>query len=287
MQRSLSQDLFRFGNLATRSQLRSLGHTDRSIRRAIAARELWPLGRRWVACLNADPSATRAVALGGRLAAASALRSYGVWVTRSPGLWVASPQRASRLTQPGPGERRLWVREFFPVTDERLWRMSLRDSLAQYARIASAEDAIAAFDSALNSGLLRQADLADVLEHLPRRCRRLVQRTNRRAESGLETLLRLAALAEGWGVEVQVSINGVGRVDLVIDGWLVVEADGAEWHDDVVSQDEDRRREAQLVMRGYRWHRFRYGQVLEQMPLCIQVIRTILASGRPVPAARV
>ena len=282
MQRSLNQDMLRFGNLATRSQVRQLGHSDRAIRGAISARELWPLGRSWIACHNADGPAMRAVALGGRLGAASALRSYGVWVTRSPGLWLALPQTASRRPQPGPGEHRLWVREYFPVTDERLWRMSLRDSLAQYARIASAEDTIAAFDSALKSGILRECDLADVLERLPRRCRRLAQRMNRRAESGLETLLRLAALAEGWSVKVQVSIRGVGRVDLVIDGWLVVETDGAEWHDDEASQDEDRRREAQLVLRGYRWHRFRYNQVLEQMPLCLEVIRTILASGRPV-----
>ena len=283
MRRSLSQDMIRFGNLATRSQLRLLGYSVRDIRREVEARKLWPIGRSWLAARGADGRATRAVALGGRLAAETALISYGVWVTRATGLWVASPQSASRLPLTKVGEHRLWVREHFPVSDDRRWRMSLGDSLAQFARRGSFEDVVAAFDSALNKRLLSTCDLEDVLDRLPRKLRRgILHQINGKAESGLETLLRLAALAEGWGVEVQVKIIGVGRVDIVIDGWLVIEADGAEWHDDEASQEEDRRREAELILRGYRWHRFRYRQVLDQMPLCLEVIRVILSSGRPV-----
>jgi very-short-patch-repair endonuclease len=86
-------------------------------------------------------------------------------------------------------------------------------------------------------------------------------------------------------VEVQVSLPGVGRVDLLIDGWLVIELDGGKWHDDEASQDEDRRREAEMTLLGYGWHRFRYKQVVEDLPGCLDVIRTKLASGRPIPSA--
>ncbi|MFT2818228.1 endonuclease domain-containing protein [Leifsonia sp. A12D58] len=285
MQRSLTRDIVRFDGIATRSQLRRLGYSQRAILKAIEIRELWPVGRSWLVHSSAQRQPIRAVAIGGRLAAASALVSYGVWVTYTSGLWVASPQTASRLPLMQLDEHRLWWHERFPVTDDKLWRMSLRDSLAQFARIGAAEDVIASCDSALNSGLLTREELAEVFNRLPRRIRQLLALVDGKAESGLETLLRLAALAQGWTVDIQVRIVGVGRVDLVIDGWLVIEADGAKWHDDDVSRDEDSRREAELILRGYRWHRFRYRQVLEQMPLCMEVIRTILASGRPAQPA--
>ena len=120
---------------------------------------------------------------------------------------------------------------------------------------------------------------------MPRRFRRLYTRLDGRADSGLETLVRLAAEDQGWKVEVQVTIDRVGRVDLLIDGWLVIELDGAQWHDDELSRERDARRDAEAILLGLRYHRFRARQVLEDMPLCLEVIRTILASGRPGAAA--
>jgi len=281
MNRSLTQDMVRFGNLATRIQLRDLGYTDRDLRRAIEENQLWPIRRSWVAHRGADGKATRAVALHGRLAAASSLASHGIWVTRPSGLWVGAARTASHVLPTGPGEHRLWVQEHFPHGDDRQWRMSVRDSLAQFARIGSPADVVASIDSALHEGLLTPAQLDDVFTVLPRRLRRLRERANGKADSGLETLIRVAAEDEGWRVEIQVHVTRVGHVDILIDGWLVIELDGAEWHDDERSQNEDRRRDAELILLGYRWHRFRHAQVLHNMPLCLEVIRTILASGRP------
>ena len=281
MMRSLSEDMARFGYLATRSQLRDLGYSDRDIRRAVDERRLSPIRRRWLAHPGADGRATRAVALGGRLAAASALASYGIWITRPGGLWIASPPDASHLEPTAAGEHRLWVADHFPEGSDRQWRVSVRDAVAQYVRIGGEPDAIATIDSALNKRLLTASDLVEVFQAVPRRLRRLRRRVNGQADSGLETLLRLAAEAQGWRVEVQVRIPGVGRVDILIDGWLVVELDGGAWHDDEQAQDEDRRRDAELVLLGYRWHRFRHDQVLSRMPVCLEVIRALLAGGRP------
>ncbi|TFB52476.1 endonuclease domain-containing protein [Cryobacterium tagatosivorans] len=281
MNRSLHEDMARFGNLATRSQLRGLGYSDRDIQRAVEQRRLSPIRRRWLAHPGADSRATRAVALGGRLAAASALASHGIWVTRPTGLWIASPPDASHLEPTAPGERRLWVRDRFPEVADRQWRVSPRDAVAQFARIGGESDVVASIDSALNKRLLSASDLDEVFATVPRRLRRLRRRVNGRADSGLETLLRLAAEDQGWRVEVQVRISGVGRVDVLIDGWLVIELDGGQWHDDEQSRDVDRRRDAELVLRGYRWHRFRHDQVLNRMPECLAVIRALRAGGRP------
>lgn len=284
MNRSLAQDLVRFGNLATRSQLRSLGYTDRDLGRATVARELWPVGRSWLAHRGVDHDAIRAVALHGRLAAASALTNHGVWVTRPTGLWIGTALHSGHAPATGANEHRLWVNEHFPRHSDIRWRMSVPDSLLQYAGLGAGCDVVASMDSALNKGLVTSAELERVRGLVPRRLRRLWNRVDGRAQSGLETLLRIAAEDAGWNVEIQVVISRVGRVDVLIDGWLVIELDGARWHDDDVSRDEDSRRDAELTLLGYRYHRFRSRQVLEEMPLCIAVIRTILASGRPVVA---
>ncbi|WP_111720267.1 endonuclease domain-containing protein [Homoserinimonas sp. OAct 916] len=279
--RSPTVDLTRFGFLATRSQVRASGTSERTLQRAISAGELLPIGRSWVANAGADRRAMRAVALRGRLAASSALSSYGVWVTRDSGLWIAHPRSASRLPPLAMNEQRLWTHEFFPCTSDTRWRVSVHDALLQAVKVESANDAIASFDSALNQGLVTRADVDGIFACVPRRVRRLRRRLSARADSGLETLMRLAAEDEGWQVEAQVMIAGVGYVDLLINGWLVIELDGSLWHDDEASGDKDAHRNAQLVLLGYRWHRFRYRQVMHDLPRCIDVIRALLSGGRP------
>jgi very-short-patch-repair endonuclease len=281
MRRSLAHDMARFDFLATRSQLHALGYSAADIRRLVGERALWAIRRAWLAHPGADPQAMRAVGLGARLAAGSALASYGVWVTRPSGLWVGNVQGSSRLPNTASGEHRLWVREHFPRRTDRQWRMSLPDALVQFSRLESEADLIASIDSAMHQRLLSRRELDLVIGVLPRRLRRIGGLVNPLADSGQETLMRLGAEGEGWQVEVQVKIDGVGRVDLLINGWLVVELDSRQWHDNEPSQDEDHRRNAELTLRGYRWHRFRPAQVLDDMPMCLEVIRTILAEGRP------
>ena len=95
-----------------------------------------------------------------------------------------------------------------------------------------------------------------------------------RSESGLETIMRLGLGRLGCAVEPQVRIQGIapngrdGRVDFVVDGWLVIdfvvdgwlviEVDGDGFHDPAA----DRIRNSVLVRRGYRWHRFGYQQIM-------------------------
>lgn len=281
MPRSLPQDMQRFGNLAMRSQLIKLGHSERAIRHAICDRVLVPLRRPWLVATGADPHSVRAVVLGGRLAASSALASHGVWVSRPNGLWVGVTHSASRLPSLRSGEHRVWSHELFPPYDDRRWRMSVADALLQQLRVDVEPDVAASFDSALHQGLITAATLDQIFASAPRRFHRLHGLLNGAAESGLETMMRLGCQARGWQVEVQVKIVGVGRVDLLLDGWLVIELDGGRWHDDAASRDEDYRRDAECILLGYRYHRFRYLQVMHTLPLCLDVIQTILAGGRP------
>lgn len=286
LMRSLMDDMPRFGNLATRSQLRAIGHTDHALRLAVNRGLLRPLGRSWLVAPGANAASVRAVALGGRLTAASALSTYGVWVSRPSGLWIATAPNRGRLQPPARNEHRLWVPERFPSRDERHWRMSVADSLLHYLSLGDEPDAIASIDSALHQGLISEPTLDEIFAAAPRRVRRRRRRLNAAAESGLETLMRLPCQAQGWHVDVQVHVHGVGRVDMLIDGWLVIELDGDEWHSDAASRDEDSPRDADLIRLGYRFHRFRHKQVMNQLGMCVEVVREILTGGRPARTAR-
>ena len=63
--------------------------------------------------------------------------------------------------------------------------------------------------------------------------------------------MRLLFRALGCRVEVQVQLAGVGRVDLIIDGWLIVECDSRAHHEDWQSQLRDRRRDIAAAGLGY------------------------------------
>jgi very-short-patch-repair endonuclease len=278
--RDLAFDLRRRGGLATRTQLRAMGQSARRIRAAVESGEVLRHGRSWVALPDANREATRAVAARGILGGESALRSYRIWVSKHTGTCIVSAPTASRLPSLDPGEYRLWRAD--PPAPRTPWRVGVVDALAEYLpRIADPRDAAATLDSALNRRLLTPDDLERLMRRMPRRIRRLRPRLDGRAESGLETMLRLAIRDEGWTVESQVEITGVGRVDLVIDGWLVIEADGSGWHDDHEAIERDRERNGALVLRGYRWHRFGYPQVMGDLAGCIAVIRALLAGGAP------
>ncbi|MDQ0893322.1 hypothetical protein [Agromyces ramosus] len=279
--RDLPSDLGRFGGLATRAQVRGLGHTSYSIRAAIAGGHVAAVGRDWIAVDDAPPAAVRAVSRRGVLGGASALETSGVWVTRSTGLCIATPHSASRLPALGPGEHRVWCRTLSP-RGAIAWRATVEDALAQYIpTLVDPDHVVATIDSAFNRRLLARSDLDRLFARLPRRCRRLRRAIDGRAESGLESLLRLACEREGWHVEIQVAVDGVGRVDLLIDGWLVIEADGSRWHDSGEATRRDRARNGALVLRGYRWHRFGYEQVMYDLAGCVEVIRALIDGGPP------
>ena len=96
----------------------------------------------------------------------------------------------------------------------------------------------------------------------------------------------------GLNVDVQVAFAGIGRVDLLVEGWVIVETDGAEFHDGTVSM-RDRRRDAAFASLGYTVLRFRYAQVVYE-PLAVasavvsavEVHRRVRNSGRIAARAR-
>lgn len=274
---ALLQDIERFGGALQRGRLRELGHDKHRLQRAMSAGRLIGIGRKWVTLPTVPGHILTAISLRGRVAAATALETYGVWVTHNDTVWLAVSPGSHYVPLPKAVKR---IECRFEVDHWAPWRVSLLDALAQYCRRTSRNDAVAAIDSALHLRLLKPRELDQLAAKLPRHCRSWLRRANGDAESGLESILRLACEDQGWDVAIQVRFRG-GRVDLVIDGWLFVEVDGSQFHDVGSQAKKDRLRNTQLVQSGYRWHRCGYADVVHRLDETVEVLRTILRHGRP------
>ena len=222
---------------------------------------------------DADGDVVEAAAHGGELCCVSALRRQGIWILDPEErlhVWVAARGR----THDHSGCRCVTHRDgdgaAFGV-------VSVAHALVQAASCRGAEVFFVAFESAWRLGLLTRADRIEVRAALPPRFRYLVDLARGDADSGLESLLRLRLSRVGVVLESQVLIDGVGRVDFLAEGRLIIEVDGRLNHDGVSLRHKDLVRDAEAAARGYDTLRFDYALVVFDWP---RVERAILARLR-------
>ncbi|MCQ1953119.1 endonuclease domain-containing protein [Arthrobacter sp. zg-Y238] len=72
--------------------------------------------------------------------------------------------------------------------------------------------------------------------------RALLGTIRRSTASPLEVCARFHLLNAGLRVETEVALPGIGRVDLLVDGWLIIEIDGFAFHSSREHYRADRRR---------------------------------------------
>lgn len=191
---------------------------------------------------------------GGRLACVSALVPYGIFVLDSSSLHVHLAPNAARLRTMSRPVRRHWGRlrrQPHPSSTS----VEVFDALIQAVRCQPPRAAVATLDSALYRGALSPDDLDELFRALPRRYRVVRRLLDPRSESGPETLVRLILRSLGAYVEVQVRIRGVGRVDFVVDGWLIIECDSETHHASWEAQRRDRRRDQAAAQQGFATYR--------------------------------
>jgi very-short-patch-repair endonuclease len=238
--------------LLTRRELRAVGITDRRIAEAVASGELTRLRGGIYADSATDHDLMAAVRCGGRLACASELRRRGVWILdeRVHVHFTDRPRRGAPVV-------RHWRGLIEPPT---VGSVSAVDELVEAMACLERPAALAAVDSALHLGVVARSRL-DGLE-LPAKARLVLDLADGRAESGLESLARLIAHDLGMRARPQVVFEGIGRVDLLVHGAVVIEADGDQYHSDLAARRRDRRRDAQLAALGFPVLRFGYDQLV-------------------------
>lgn len=266
-------------------ELRGAGVTRAQIRDAV--REGWLRHARRDVYLSAGvpESVFRAQRVGGRLDCVSALELMGVYVHKRFHLHVQVDPRHARLRSPVSRAKRLGSDGASAVVH---WRDVRGDAhtvdpvsaIVQSFGCQEPRHVVASIDSALHLGIIDQDDIDEIFARVPRRFRRLRRLVDGRAESGPETLARLLVRQFGRSVEVQKTIAGVGRVDLVVDGWIVIECDSRAHHSGWTRQEQDRFRDLALAARGYVSIRPTANMILTTPRVLTDAVRALLALRR-------
>lgn len=249
----------RMWDVWTRADLRALGLTGRAITAAVRAGRLIHARRDNYLAADAPRALVEAVRVGGRLGCLSLLALWGVFVFERPALHVHMERGDSRMRAPdhhGPlpprGRRDGLVLHWNRfVAEPARGCVDVVDALVQAVCCQLPRHAVATLDSALNKRLVSEVQLAEIFGALPSRYGVLRPLLDARAQSGTETLVRLMLRRIGCSFDLQVHFAGVGDVDLVVDGWLVIECDSNAFHSSWRQQLKDRRRDLALARQGY------------------------------------
>lgn len=230
------------------AELRLRGYTRAMIRRAIDCGDLIRVRRGRYVWGGIDERHLVAARAGGRLDCVSLLGALGVFVLSDSETHLQFDRADSRLPRRHRDIRAHWRDSACARAD---LHADLVEALAQACCCQSPGVAVASLDSALHLGLIGADELDAVFDRLPRRYRALRALVDARAEAGTETLVRLMLRSLGYRPALQVRLRGVGRVDLLVDDWLIVECDSRAFHGDVAQQIRDRRRDLAAAELGY------------------------------------
>jgi very-short-patch-repair endonuclease len=155
----------------------------------------------------------------------------------------------------------------------------LKDVLLHALRCRPRLEALVLVESAVNRGEM-------TIEFLQRRLpgnrnaplRSIVDQVEPGADSLVETLARVLFRSAGLEVETQVRLEGIGYVDFLLEGFLVIEIDGMT-HLEKSQFKKDRRRDNRALMDGYLVMRYFYEDVVFRSEQMLAEIRGVL-SGR-------
>lgn len=217
-----------------------------------------------------------AAAVSGVRSCHSAASAWGLDLVDPPLTPHVTARRGSRSTFGRAVVHRRDVTELDGCTD-------LATTLLDCLRCLPRRFALVPVDHALRRGLVSPAELDDLRASLPRgdSRRALLGLADPRSGSALETVGRVDLLDEGFRVQTQQVLAPAGRVDFLIDGWLVVELDGYETHGRIGQFAEDRRRDAELAGQGLVSLRFTFDQVVRNRPWFLQTVRATWEQGPP------
>ncbi|GGB14314.1 hypothetical protein GCM10007198_01020 [Microbacterium aerolatum] len=251
----------RLGGVARGATLQKHGISRKRLAREVVAGSIDRVRAGVFALPQTDAAVRTAAAHGGALTCGSALTPHKIWVLTDDSIHVWLGENGRRHEHP---DCTCTVHHFQGRT--RFGRVNVETALVHLYDCQGDEAFFAAYESAWRKRVLSKAARARVRTALPASARWLVDLARPDADSGLESLLRLRLHILGIRLDCQVTIDGVGRVDFVIDKRLILEADGKENHDSSTKRHADRVRDAAASALGYETLRFDYAQIVHDWP---------------------
>ncbi|WP_448059264.1 type IV toxin-antitoxin system AbiEi family antitoxin domain-containing protein [Cellulomonas hominis] len=269
------------GGCARRSDLVCTSGDAHALRAAVGSGEIRQVARGFYAVPGASPSLVAARRAGGVVSCVSVLEALDLpLLSVPPGPHLALPAHRG-APRPGLLARGVVLHWDAAVGPEQVAARrpaaDLPVALLHTMSCLPAQEVVAAMDAALNRGL---TELPDLLACRPRaervRFDRLLRRVDGRSQSICETFARLALAQAGLHVELQVPVAGVGLVDLLVEGMVVVELDGMAYHSGREQFREDRRRDRALELLGVPVLRFTYEDAVRGTGRLVHEVTTLV-----------
>jgi very-short-patch-repair endonuclease len=262
------------GGVAPTGLLVAHGIGDAVIRSAIRNQRILRLERGLLAVHGADPEYVAARRSRALLTCISACKRYGLWMLHEPAkphYWFANGRRTGNfVSHRAPLVQRPLEEPVAALPDVLLHSLLCRPALESLVMV----------ECAVNRG---DVDVSWLMRRLPgRRCgkaREVLAKVERGADSLLETLARVLFRDAGIRVETQVWIDGIGRVDFLLEGFLIVELDGLAFHLDRRQFKKDRRRDNAAVLRGLLVLRYFYDDVVHAPEALLEEVQKVLRTG--------
>lgn len=272
------------GGVARTAELARVGVDRHSLRAALEAGELRRVREGVYATPDTGAEVITAVLHGGALGCANRLRAEGLWL-------IGCDERV-HVSMPPTGRRRphdgCECVSHWTATTTDGGTAPLVDALVQLLQCRGTEDFFVALESAMRKRRLSRSGVQRLRARVQAQHRHLVDFARWDADSGLESLLRLRFRRSGLDLAPQVRIPGVGRVDFVLVGLVVVEVDGVPGHaDSLISRHKDLVRDAVASAHGLETLRFDYALVVHDWPLVEAAILAAVARARRRRARRV
>ncbi|HET7414414.1 MAG TPA: type IV toxin-antitoxin system AbiEi family antitoxin domain-containing protein [Arthrobacter sp.] len=253
------------GGVARRVDLFRAGVTEAQLRKAVKEEQIVRTVR-GIYALPGSPSSLNSIYAAKALpACVTAAKLHGLWVLHEPAELHVAVDHGRPL-------RAFKVHRHAGVPSE-------LDVLEQCMRCLPELEALVIVESAVVQGHVRMSEMRDRLSgRNDAKLRRISDQINPHSESIIETVGRYHLQKAGYHVQTQVRVQGVGRLDLFVDGVLGVEVDGAGYHSSREAYREDRRRWNRLTRGAVPILRVTYEMAVHQPVSFIALVRETLAN---------
>lgn len=242
------------GSVTRTATLLQAGFTSNGIRTSVAAGEIQRLRHGVVALPGARADFVAAVLANATRTCASAAPFHGIWR-------LHEPERLHLLCAHGSA-RGAVVHRASLVPPDFPQPASLTDTLLHALRCLPPVDAAVMVENALLQG---RTTLDYLRQRLPGNrngaARAVLDLVDGTADSAIEVVARLLFRSQGIYTQTQVNLPGIGFVDFLLEGFLIVEIDGST-HLERTQVKKDRRRNNASTLAGYAVLRYGYHDVV-------------------------
>ena len=265
------EHLVRAGGVARTAQLLSAGYSRRDIRRLTELGATQP--RRGVFLApGGDRDLAAAIHHNGRLTCASAAARYRLWL-RDP------PARLHLACNHGHGDGFIRHRTLRFEGHPELPLAAVEDVALHALGCLEPPSSTAIATSAIRLyGVPLELLRAELHGDRSGPVRRALQELDLRAESIVEVDAQHLFRSNGIGFEAQVLLPGIGRVDFLLAGFLIVEIDGFAFHSKRADMLKDRQRNNASTVNGYAVLRYMPEHIWFNPEQVLAEIRAVLAA---------